>query len=143
MNLPAFTMPDGCILLLLMILNFTFIHGYLNQGNRGTTPFALVALLPVFVLPLLFTFQKFVVDVSDAPRSQKFVADNQLQNAAGSPLFQAAIPLPVRFAQTGQYTKFLVNHSSPLVHDRFRILHEIPKSDHGTLHGVQVVDGIF
>ena len=39
--------------------------------------FVFVALL-LLVLPLLFTFQKFVVLVRLAPRSQKFVADSHL-----------------------------------------------------------------
>ena len=57
--------------------DFTLIRGYSYQENRRTTPFAFVALL-LFVLPLLFTFQKFVALERFAPRSQKFVADNPL-----------------------------------------------------------------
>ena len=51
------------------------MRGYWYQGNRSTTPFVLDALL-LFVLPLLFTFQKFVVLDRFAPRSQKLLADN-------------------------------------------------------------------
>ena len=70
-------MPDGCALLLLIIPASPSRSGYSYQENRRTTPFAFVALL-LFVLPLLFTFQKFVALERFAPRSQKFVADNPL-----------------------------------------------------------------
>ena len=119
MYLPAAEdqLTEGCELLLMIILIFTLIHGYWNHGNRRTTPFALLALL-LFVLPLLFTFQKFVVLDRFAPRSQKLFADNPLQiTACGLMLFQAAIPFPVRFSQSGQYTDFLIDHARPFVHD--------------------------
>ena len=72
---------DGCVLLLLIILVFALIRGYWYQANRRTTPFALLALL-LFVLPLLFTFQKFVALDRFAPRSQKLFADNPEQITA-------------------------------------------------------------
>lgn len=99
----GFPPPEGCNLLLLIILSFTLIHGYWYQANRRTTPFALLALL-LFVLPLLFTFQKFVVLDRFAPRSQKLFADNPEQIAAFGLSLQAAIPFPVCFPQAGQYT---------------------------------------
>ena len=78
MNLPAGLPPAGRLCSpSLDNTCFTLIHRYWYQGNRSTTPFVLDALL-LFVLPLLFTFQKFVALERFAPRSQKFVADNPL-----------------------------------------------------------------
>lgn len=112
-------LTEGCELLLMIILIFTLIHGYWNHGNRRTTPFALLALLPLaFALPLLFTLAKFEALDSEAPRHQKLFADNTLQiTACGLMLFQAAIPFPVRVSQSGQYTDFLIDHARPFVHD--------------------------
>ena len=56
---------------------FTLIHRYSGYGNRGQTPLTLAALLPfVLTLPLLFTLQKFVALVIDAPRRKKLLAAN-------------------------------------------------------------------
>ena len=41
-------------------------------------------LLLVFALPLLLQFRKFVAEPRFAPRSQKLLADNPIQNTAGT-----------------------------------------------------------
>ena len=100
---------------------FTLILGYFNAQNRGTTPLLLLALLllPVLVLPLLFTLLKFVALDRLAPRSQKFVAETQLQHLTKAILPEGLEPLFVGFQKPLQQSYFLVYHASPLVHHIF------------------------
>lgn len=98
---------------------FTLILGYFNAQNRGTTPLLLLALLLLLTLPLLFTFQKFVALDRFAVRSQKFVAETQVQHLTKAILPEGFEPLFVGFHKPLQQSYFLVYHASPLVHHIF------------------------
>ena len=65
---------DGCIFLFSIPVTFRLFKAYCDTGNQGQTALALLALL-LFTLPLLFTFQKFVVLDTLGERSQKLLAD--------------------------------------------------------------------
>jgi len=60
------------------IIDFTLILGYFMYENQGHTPLELLALLLLFKLPLLLTFQKLVVLPTLGERNHQLLAERRI-----------------------------------------------------------------